>query len=232
MAKPAATTEFGGAKVLLLADSVVTTPGANTPAAVIAGTSGESTYPVGWMGVATHRAGDPLLNPGGFTMASAPVALAAGYSSLGAPAGTVRAFRTDENGIQFTSPRYAENMPLQQGAGGALGGVTVSAASELAISQAVAAQFGYLLRLKATCIGTVLGGAVNGGSWALKNGTAGTVIAYIPQPKGTPGLGDVLDYEFPHPWRTSSTAQAFTITPSSTFLGTWLFHINGFRSVL
>lgn len=230
MAKPTAVTEAGTAKVLLLADSTVSTPGANTPAAVVAGTSGEATYPVGWLGVATHRQGDARGSAGGFTVTS-PVVLAAGYDA--SAAGTVRGFRTDENGILVVKPTYAEvGMPLQQGASGVLGGVTVSAASELAITTAVAAQIGYLLRLEAVCIGTVLGGGITAGSWSLKNGTAGTVIQLLVQPKGTPLLGDRYVWDFPYPHRNSNAAQAFTITPSSTFLGTWMFIANGYRSVL
>ena len=224
MAKPTATTEFGGAKVLLLADATVTTPGANTPAAVIQGTSGESTYPVGWLGVASHRIGDQQLKPGGFTLASAPMVLAGGYDN--SAAGTVRGFRTDENGLLMVRPNYALDLPIQQ----ANGGVTVSAASETSITTAVANQHQYLLRLHAICIGTVLGGAVNGGSWSLKNGTSGTVIALLPQPYGTPTLGQQFIWEFPVPHKTSSTAQAFRITPSSTFLGTWVFLANGYMS--
>jgi len=226
MAKPTATTELGGAKVLLLADSVSTTPGANTPAAVIRGTSGESTYPVGWLGVATHQRGDPHNGPGGFTGIGTPVVMGAGYDN--SAAGTVRAMRMDENGVLFTRPNYALDLPLQQ----ANGGVTLSAAAEAGITTPVAGQLGYLLRLQAICVGTVLGGAVNGGSWNLRNGTAGTVVALLPQPFGSPALGHVFTWEFPVPLKNSALAQAFTITPSSTFLGTWAFLANGYRSVL
>jgi len=67
MAKPTAITEAGGAKVVVLADSTVTTPNAKTPSAVESAASGEATYPVGWQGVATHRQSDNLASPGGFT---------------------------------------------------------------------------------------------------------------------------------------------------------------------
>ena len=226
MAKPTAITEAGTAKVMLLADSNVTTPGANTPASIIQGTSGEATYPVGWQGVATHRAGDTKLTPGGFTMASAPMAAVGGFDA--SAAGTARPLLTDESGVLLVRPQYAHNLPIAQ----ANGGVSVSAAAETPITTAVALYHQYLLRLTATCIGTVLGGAVNGGSWSLKNGTGGTVIGYLPQPYGSPSLGQQFVWEFPVPHKTSSTAQAFTITPSSTFLGTWLFMANGYRSVL
>src|SRR3989304_2931464 len=98
MAKPTAVTEAGTAKVLLLADSTATTPGANTPAAVTAGTSGESTYPVGWLGVATHRVGDARGSPGGFTVGT-PIAVGGGFDN--SAAGTARAFAVDENGVQL-----------------------------------------------------------------------------------------------------------------------------------
>src|SRR5438034_6694468 len=65
MAKPTATTEAGGTKVLLLADNTATTPIACTPCALSSAQSGAgATYPVGWMGIATHAEQDTYANPG------------------------------------------------------------------------------------------------------------------------------------------------------------------------
>jgi hypothetical protein len=94
MAKPTAVTELGGSKVLLLADSTAITPAAKTPAAIEVAPSGEGTYPVGWIGVATHRQGQALTGAGGFTtVGTGPVALVAGLDTA-----TVRAVAVDSSG--------------------------------------------------------------------------------------------------------------------------------------
>lgn len=224
MAKPTAVTEAGTAKVLLLADSSATTPGANTPAAVAAGTSAEPTYPVGWLGVATHRQGDVRVGPGGFTLGSAPVVAAGGFDS--SAAGTARGFRTDEDGVQLVRTTGAIERPLSQNGAG---GITVSAASEVGIVTADTTRFGYLSRLHMICIGTVNGGAGTG-SWGLKNANGGTVIVRIPWVLA-PALKDQIILEFPNPLKTGTAGGSFTLTPSSTFLGTWHVMANGHYSI-
>ena len=226
MAKPTAVTEFGTAKVMLLADSAAGTPGAYAPVAVIGGTSGEPTYPVAWSGIATHRRGDAIGTPGGFTPSAAPVVVVAGFDA--SVAGTVRAIATDENGLVLTSQRGALNLPLQQ----PTAGVQVSAASEVGIALADSTRYQYLQRLHLMCVGTVLGGSSHqAGSWSLKNGSAGTVLNIFPY-KLTPAVGDQLVFEFPTPHKTNVPGGSFVIIPSSTFLGTWQVIANGFRSVL
>ena len=91
MAKPTALTENGGSKTRLLADSTATTPLARADAAVESAPSGEATYPVGWAGVATHRTGDALNGPGGFTTSGAgPVVAIAGNDD-----GTIKAIEAE-----------------------------------------------------------------------------------------------------------------------------------------
>lgn len=225
MAKPTAVTEIGTAKVMLLADSAATTPGAYAPVAVVGGTSGEATYPVAWMGVATHRRGDLIGSPGAFSPGSAPVNVGAGFDN--SAGGTVRAFRTDENGIQIVRPTNALDLPLQQ----PTTGISISAAAEAGITSADAIRYSYLQRLQLVCVGTVLGGT-GAGSWTLKNGNGGTVIQILPGKMGTPAILDSYVFEFPTPHKTGGTGGSFTLTPSSTFLGTWQVIANGFRSVV
>jgi hypothetical protein len=148
----------------------------------------------------------------------------AGYDN--SAGGTVRALRTDENGILMTRPNNALDLPLQQ----PTTGISISAASEAGITTANATRYSYLQRLHMICSGTVSGGA-NAGSWTLKNGNSGTVIQIWPY-KQTPAIGDQIILEFPTPHKTGGTGGSFTITPSSTFLGTWQIVCNGYYSVL
>ena len=83
MAKPTAVEETGGAKVLTLADATATTPVANMPAAVEVAPSGEASWPVGWMGMATHADGDSHIGPGGFVTGAAPLVALGGKSFEG-----------------------------------------------------------------------------------------------------------------------------------------------------
>lgn len=96
MAKPTATTEFGGTKVAILADNAATTPNANTPVSIVGGVSTEATYRIGWMGFATHADDDTITAPGGHTapaLTKGPVVLVAAQAG---PSGTtVVALHTD-----------------------------------------------------------------------------------------------------------------------------------------
>lgn len=81
MAKPTAPTELGAAKVAFLSNAAATTPASFGLACIQSSTSGEATYPVGWMGIATHRDSDTATSPAGFSgLATAfePVVLIAG----------------------------------------------------------------------------------------------------------------------------------------------------------
>lgn len=95
MAKPAAPTEVGGSKLHFQSDSTATTPVAKNNAAVESAASGEASFPVGWNGVATHRQGDTLTAPGGFsaTDGNGPVIIIAGLDGT-----TVRAVSVDSSG--------------------------------------------------------------------------------------------------------------------------------------
>jgi hypothetical protein len=127
MAKPTANTELGGAKIVLLADSTGTTPAARCPAAVQSSASGDAAYTIGWQGVATHRAGDALTTPGGFSVggggvgtASAPVALIAGKAGSTV---TIPEIATTTPGA--TDPALV--VRLASSGGTAIGAVTISA---------------------------------------------------------------------------------------------------------
>jgi len=227
MAKPTAVTEAGTAKVMLLADSSLTTPGANTPVAVLAGTTSEPTYPVAWQGVATHRQGDARTSPGGFGPGTAPIVVAGGFDN--SAAGTARGFRTDENGILLARVAPSLDLPLQV----PTAGVSISAATDgQGLALADSTRYQYLMRLDMICSGTVVGGSAHqAGSWSLKNGSAGTVLAIWPY-KLNPSVGDKISMEFPMPHKTNVPGGSFCLLPSSTFLGTWQCVANGYRSVL
>ena len=154
-----------------------------------------------------------------------PIVAAGGFDN--SAAGTARAFKTDESGLLLTSQRGALDLPLQQ----PTTGVSLSAASEAGIALADQIRYQYLQRLELICVGTVLGGT-GAGSWTLKNGNGGTVLQILPGKMGTPAIMDRYTYEFPTPHKTGGTGGSFTLTPSSTFLGTWQIIANGFRSVL
>ena len=169
MAKPTALTENGGSKTRLLADSTATTPLARADAAVESAPSGEATYPVGWPGVATHRQGDALTTPGGFTTIGAgPVVLAAALDGT-----TVRATTCDSSGRQSIGAvipgTAATNLgkAIDSGAGATDTGVAVLAVRDDALSTLTPAETDYVpLRTDST-----------GALWVNTGGGGGTSYA-------------------------------------------------------
>lgn len=142
MAKPTAVTELGGSKVLLLADSTAVTPVAKTPTAIVTSASGEATYPVGWMGIATHGAGEAIGSPGGFSGASrTPVVVIGGSdgtnaqfirASSGTPGATEMGMvvRNVPTGTQNVTMVGSNSVALLAGAA-AIGTVAVTAGTSL-----------------------------------------------------------------------------------------------------
>jgi hypothetical protein len=231
MAKPTATTESGGAKVLLLASLKTTTPDSASPAAPVISASGDATYGnVGWLGVATHGDGDTATAPGmgasaavnGAGTSEAPIVLIGAKDNAGTK--LARALRCDENGILIVRVEPALDLPLQT-PGGA---VSISNATETAISKVDASRFGYCQQIEAICTaaGTVAA------TWTLRDGAAGSTLLVLQQPVAVAVVGTRYVWSFPNPLKTNAINKAFTIQSSSASTGTWIFTVNGFRSTL
>jgi hypothetical protein len=236
MAKPTAVAEVGGAKVLLLADSTAVTPVSKMPAAVQSGVSGEATWPVGWLGVATHRDTDAHNLAGGFTGASlAPVALQGIKDYAATP--LVRAARGDENGNAYMAGygHAAAGLKLVDATAG--GTSITNTVTETAISVVDASRFGYLCMIHAVC--SVVGTNAAIATWTLKDGAAGTTIWVFDVPINSP-TGTTLNgftagggpITFAVPLKTNAINKAFTMTASVATLGTWRFHVNGYLSTM
>lgn len=234
MAKPTAVAETGGAKVLTLADATATTPVANMPAAVEVSASGEGTWPVGWMGMATHVDGDNHNGAGGFTPTAAPVALAAVKSGESTP--KVYAVRGDENGILLPGPYGYAAVDKQLVTATAAGVVITNTVTQTALNVIDAARFGYLLSITGVC--SVVGTNAAIATWTLKDGASGTVLRTfdvgINSPVGSQ-LGSMLAggdqlTQFIVPLKTNAINKQFTITASVATLGTWRFFVNGYLS--
>jgi len=236
MAKPTAVAEVGGAKVLTLADATGTTPVANMPAAVEVSASGEATWPVGWMGMATHADGDNHNGAGGFTPTAAPLALAGGKSFEATP--TVNALRADESGILLPAPVGYAHADLQMVTATATGVVITNSVTETALQTIDAARFAYLCSITGVC--SVVGTNAAIATWTLKDGAAGTTLRVwdvgINSPVGSQ-LGSMLAggdqlTSFTVPLKTNALNKQFTITASVATLGTWRFFVNGYLSTI
>ncbi len=236
MAKPTAVAEVGGAKVLLLADATATTPVANMPAAVEVSASGEGTYPVGWMGVATHADGDSHVGAGGFTPTAAPVMLSGLKDYASTP--LVHGARGDEQGNLYTGGHgwAAAGKPLVDATAG--GTSITNTATETALATIDAARFQYLTSIHGVC--RVLGANNAIETWTLRDGAAGTILWVFDAPIDVPvnvhlgqmAAGTAQPFYFPVPLKTSAINKQFTMQASAADLGTWRFHVNGYLSTL
>lgn len=114
--------------------------------------------------------------------------------------------------------------PLQTVAGGldysgaALTNLTVTGGAN---------RFAYMLYLSAFCI---VAGTTQG-NWTLSD-TSLSTFPNLRQPFDTPSPGQELCFPFPHPWKTGSKGDTFTIQGSVATMGTWRFIANGFLSAL
>lgn len=108
------------------------------------------------------------------------------------------------------------------------GAVSVAAAVETPLTVSSAAEFGYLVYMRADC--TVVG--VAAGFWRLRIGLAGTTVLLLQMPVVAVPVGTSYCWPFPVPWKTTAKGGVFTVEPSAANLGTWLFTVNGFYSSL
>lgn len=108
------------------------------------------------------------------------------------------------------------------------GSVTIAAAVETAITVTDALRFGYLSLMEAIC--TVA--SAREGTWTLRDALAGTTLLVLHQPVMVSVVGTRYCWAYPVPWKNAVKGAVFTIQPSAANVGTWQFHVNGFRSSL
>lgn len=106
------------------------------------------------------------------------------------------------------------------------GAVSVAAAAETPLTVPAAAEFGYLVYMRADCV--VAGAAA--GFWSLRIGLAGAVVLLLQQANVPAAVGASYCWPFPVPWKTTAQGGQFTVEPSAANLGTWIFTVNGFYS--
>lgn len=106
------------------------------------------------------------------------------------------------------------------------GSVAVAAAVETAITLTDALRFGYLSLMEAIC--TVV--STTAGTWTLRDAMGGATLLVLHQPVTASVVGTRYCWAYPAPWKTAAMAGVFTIQPSVATMGTWQFHVNGFRS--
>jgi hypothetical protein len=68
------------------------------------------------------------------------------------------------------------------------------------------------------------------GNWTISDTSLGTNYPVLRQPFDTPSPGQDICFPFPHPWKTTSKGDVFTIQGSVGTMGTWRFIVNGFHS--
>ena len=107
-------------------------------------------------------------------------------------------------------------------------GVAVAAAVETPLTVISAAEFAYLVYMRADC--TIAG--TTGGFWNLKIAVGGTIVIDFQMPVVAAPVGTSYCWPFPVPWKTTAKGDQFTITPSVATMGTWVFIVNGFYSSL
>lgn len=106
------------------------------------------------------------------------------------------------------------------------GSVAIAAAVETAITVADAFRFGYLSLMEAIC--TVA--STTAGTWTLRDALAGATLLVLHQPVTVSVVGTRYCWAYPVPWKSATLGGIFTIQPSVATMGTWQFHVNGFRS--
>lgn len=236
MAAPITRASSTNEKILPLIDSTATTSLTRIPVSLNSANQsagGDTSYPPGWLGVGSHRDGDTLLTPGGFTLAAGqtPILVMGGADRVSATEGSrvSRPIAIHEGGPVLTLPgsSYSTANAFQQplmAVGGSF--LAAAATANQTLTTTLASNFGYMTDILLT-VDIVLTAAA---TVLILDASGGTTRYQLQFPATAwPVKHTQFPFHFTVPIRTAAAGAAFFVTTTGA-TGTWTIQCNGYFS--